>query len=128
MSDCITMTSNRCLYFSFSGVVGRTGAGKSSLATALFRLVEIESGRIILDGVDVSKIGLGDLRGRPSCLRMIPQVRCEGFDRSRITCITIEHFGWAKSGALAHMFNVSSSFSAAPTRTPFFSQEQHVIA
>lgn len=56
-----------------SGVVGRTGAGKSSLATALFRLVEIESGRIIFDGVDVSKIGLGDLRGRPSCLRMIPQ-------------------------------------------------------
>jgi len=55
------------------GVVGRTGAGKSSLAAALFRLVEVEKGRIILDGVDVSQIGLGDLRGRPNCLRMIPQ-------------------------------------------------------
>ena len=60
-------SSTRC------GVVGRTGAGKSSLATALFRLVEVESGRVVLDGVDVSKIGLADLRGRPNCLRMIPQ-------------------------------------------------------
>lgn len=55
------------------GVVGRTGAGKTSLTVALFRLVEIESGRCLLDGVDVSKIGLSDLRGRPNCVRMIPQ-------------------------------------------------------
>lgn len=55
------------------GVVGRTGAGKSSLTVALFRLVEIESGAITLDGQDLSKIGLADVRGRPNGLSIIPQ-------------------------------------------------------
>jgi len=55
------------------GVVGRTGAGKSSLTVALFRLTEIESGRILLDGVDLAKIGLKDVRGRPGGMSIIPQ-------------------------------------------------------
>lgn len=55
------------------GVVGRTGAGKTSLTAALFRLVELESGRILLDGVDLSKIGLADVRGRTGGMTIIPQ-------------------------------------------------------
>lgn len=55
------------------GVVGRTGAGKSTLAAALFRLVELEQGMIMFDGKDISKLALSDVRGRPGGMLMIPQ-------------------------------------------------------
>ena len=52
------------------GVVGRTGAGKSSLALALFRALEAEEGKILVDDVDVGLIGLQDLREN---IVMVPQ-------------------------------------------------------
>ncbi|KAJ3111421.1 hypothetical protein HK100_002694 [Physocladia obscura] len=52
------------------GIVGRTGAGKSTILTAILRLFEIDSGSILIDGVDVSKIGLTQLRHK---LGVIPQ-------------------------------------------------------
>ncbi|KAJ2826498.1 Transporter of the ATP-binding cassette (ABC) [Coemansia erecta] len=44
------------------GVVGRTGAGKSTLSLALLRLIEATSGQVVLDGVDIAQIGLNRLR------------------------------------------------------------------
>ncbi|KAL3428313.1 ABC transporter family protein [Phlyctema vagabunda] len=52
------------------GVVGRTGAGKSSIMSCLFRLVELSGGSISIDGIDISTLGLHDLRSR---LAIIPQ-------------------------------------------------------
>nr|CAH8871416.1 unnamed protein product [Trichobilharzia regenti] len=52
------------------GIVGRTGSGKSSLVLGLFRMLEAAEGEIRIDGFDISKLGLHDLRNR---LTLIPQ-------------------------------------------------------
>jgi len=51
-------------------VVGRTGAGKSSLALALLRVLEAKTGKILLDGFDISQLGLHELR---KAITIIPQ-------------------------------------------------------
>ncbi|KAE9242637.1 hypothetical protein PF001_g33574, partial [Phytophthora fragariae] len=52
------------------GICGRTGAGKSSLMVALFRICDFDSGRVLIDDVDISSVNLRELR---RSLAIIPQ-------------------------------------------------------
>lgn len=52
------------------GIVGRTGSGKSTLTMTIFRILESHSGHISIDGIDISILGLTDLRSK---LSIIPQ-------------------------------------------------------
>lgn len=53
------------------GIVGRTGAGKSSITMALFRIIESAAGNILVDGINIGTIGLHNVRSK---LTIIPQV------------------------------------------------------
>ena len=54
------------------GICGRTGAGKSSLTLSLFRIIEATEGQILIDGVQISDLGLHELRSK---IAIIPQVK-----------------------------------------------------
>ncbi|KAF5092373.1 hypothetical protein D0Z03_002899 [Geotrichum reessii] len=65
------------------GICGRTGAGKSTIMHALYRMTELSSGKIEIDGIDIATLGLHELRSR---LSIIPQdpVLFQGTVRSNI--------------------------------------------
>ena len=68
---CLYIMSLLHHFLSQVGVVGRTGAGKSSLTLALFRIIESVSGAIYIDDINIAGYGLSHLRSR---ITIIPQV------------------------------------------------------
>lgn len=90
------------------GIVGRTGAGKSSLTLGLFRIIEASGGHIFIDGVDVAQLGLHELRSR---ITIIPQV-------SAVCTHTHTEHTWEDWGPSTLTTSSSSSGPGAVLRLP----------
>lgn len=97
------------------GIVGRTGSGKSTLTLAIFRFIEASGGSVMIDGIDVSKIKLSDLR---SLISIVPQdpTLFSGTLRSNLDPFD-EHTDAELMDALGRMHLLDSNHDAAGSGT-----------
>ncbi|KAL8949755.1 MAG: hypothetical protein Q9222_004171, partial [Ikaeria aurantiellina] len=97
------------------GIIGRTGAGKSSITLAMFRFLEATTGKIVIDGIDIATLALPALR---SALGIIPQhpVLWEGSVRSNLD--PFDNYSDEQLEAVLRRVNLSSSSSASSSRAP----------
>ncbi|KAF4151823.1 hypothetical protein CNMCM6069_003024 [Aspergillus lentulus] len=96
------------------GIVGRTGAGKSSIMTALFRLTDLASGSIKIDGIDIAQVPRHELRSRLSIIPQDPTLFL-GTVRSNLDPFH-EHTDLELSTALRQVGLTSESDSQDPSR------------
>jgi ATP-binding cassette subfamily C (CFTR/MRP) protein 1 len=94
------------------GICGRTGAGKSSLTLALFRILNASKGKIVISGRDIATIGLQELRSQVTIIPQDP-VLFSGTIRFNLdpTGIFLDDSIWTAL-RLAHLSNIVSSFEA----------------
>ncbi|KAF0701401.1 Aste57867_8103 [Aphanomyces stellatus] len=95
------------------GIVGRTGAGKSSLTMALFRMHDAASGSIRIDGVDIATIGVHTLR---RAIAIIPQTPVLFQGTLRTVLDPCSDFDDAQLWACLHKVKLADRVAAAPTK------------
>ncbi|XP_064487300.1 multidrug resistance-associated protein 1-like [Ornithodoros turicata] len=105
------------------GIVGRTGAGKSTLTTSLFRILEPCSGKVIVDNIDISTIGLHDLRSK---LTIIPQDAVLFSGDLRLNLDPLKEHDDTRIMAVLEIANLSHKFPEGLTGTTISEGGQNI--
>ncbi|XP_054160851.1 multidrug resistance-associated protein 1-like [Oppia nitens] len=97
-------------------IIGRTGAGKTSLALSLFRIIEPICGQILIDGIDITRIGLQKLRSR---LAIIPQESILFADTLRKNLDPLSLYSDTRLWAILDVINLTEFVDTLPDKLNF---------